>query len=31
MKATPLWVKNNVSDPEVRSFFVGVLQAKVIK
>ena len=30
-KATVEWVKANVKDAEVRSFFVGVLSAKVVK
>ena len=29
--ATIPWVKANVKDKEVRSFFVAVLQAKVVK
>jgi len=30
-KATIPWVKKNVADREVSDFFVGVLQAKVVK
>ena len=30
-KATVDWVRSNVKDSEVRSFFVGVLSAKVVK
>ena len=29
--ATPSWVQKNVKDAELRSFFVGVLSAKVVK
>lgn len=30
-KATIPWVQKNIADREVRSFFVGVLSAKVVK
>lgn len=30
-KATPSWARANIADPEVRRFFVRLLEAKAVK